>query len=121
MLQQLKNLFKRLIGKKEQKPPASPIEQKTPKYPPEFEEADRNLKAAKAQLERINKSLERRLNQPVPSASSIAKSLKIARIREKNLERRRSTLGYGLRGKFKPRPAFEKRLYDLSKKPKDDD
>lgn len=42
-----------------------------------------------------------------------------AYIRERNLERRRATMGHGLKGKFKPRPAHEKRTWKLDKKPED--
>lgn len=52
---------------------------------------------------------------------SIAKQLKIERIRRMNMERQRSTLGHGLSGKFfKPRSAFEKRTWRLDKKADDD-
>lgn len=44
------------------------------------------------------------------------KDLKINKIREANVQHRKDTLGYSLRGKFKPRP-YEKRLYQLEKKP----
>jgi len=39
----------------------------------------------------------------------------------KNRRRQRDVLGYGLKSKyFKPRPAYEKRLWKLDKKPSDD-
>ena len=40
---------------------------------------------------------------------------------EKNRMRQRATLGYGLKSRdFKPRSGFEKRQWDISKKPDDD-
>ena len=51
----------------------------------------------------------------------IRKRLKKEAIRSKNIERRRSTLGHGLKGKLKPRPAFEKKTWKLDKKMEDDD
>jgi hypothetical protein len=42
-------------------------------------------------------------------------------IAEKNLERQRNTLGYGVRGKFKPRPHFEKAQWKLDKKAGEED
>lgn len=46
------------------------------------------------------------------------KTMKIAAIAAKNRERQQNTLGFGLKSKnFKPRPSYEKRLYDLTKKP----
>lgn len=39
------------------------------------------------------------------------------RIAKQNQEREKAILGYGLHGKFRPRSAYEKKLYDLSKKP----
>lgn len=51
---------------------------------------------------------------------NIAKEMKIERIRAKNLERRRGTMGYGLSSKFfKPRPAYEKKNWRLDQKPED--
>ena len=42
-------------------------------------------------------------------------------IAQRNISRRRATLGHGLpRRSFKPRPAFEKRLWKLDKKAEDD-
>lgn len=42
-------------------------------------------------------------------------------IAQRNIARRRATLGHGLpQRSFKPRPAFEKRLWKLDKKAKDD-
>lgn len=48
---------------------------------------------------------------------SFLKDLKDTAIATKNVERRKNTLGYGIRGKFKPRPASEKKLWRLDKKP----
>ena len=40
---------------------------------------------------------------------------------ERNRMRQRATLGYGLKSRdFKPRSGFEKRQWDVSKKPDDD-
>jgi len=50
------------------------------------------------------------------------KTMKIAAIAAKNRERQQNTLGYGLKSRnFRPRPGYEKRLYDLTKKPGEDD
>lgn len=44
------------------------------------------------------------------------------KIAEKNRQRQRDMLGYGLKSRnFRPRPAFEKHLWDLQKKPEEDD
>jgi len=53
-------------------------------------------------------------------ARQIVKEFKVQNIRQKNIERQRSVLGYGLRGKFRPRPAHEKKTFDLRKKPEKD-
>ena len=43
-------------------------------------------------------------------------------IAKRNRERQQNTLGYGLKSRnFRPRPHFEKKLYDLTKKPAEDD
>lgn len=43
---------------------------------------------------------------------------KFEKIRKQNVERRKATMGDGLKSRyFKPRPAYEKRLFDLRKKP----
>jgi hypothetical protein len=45
-----------------------------------------------------------------------------AKIAELNRKRQKSTLGYGLKSRnFKPRSGFEKRQWDVSKKPDDVD
>jgi len=50
--------------------------------------------------------------------AAFKKRLREMEIAKRNRERKESTLGYGLKGRnFKPRPAFEKKLYDLTKKP----
>jgi hypothetical protein len=50
--------------------------------------------------------------------NKVRKELKQQRIAKLNEERRKATLGYGLNSRnFKPRPAFEKKLWDLSAKP----
>ena len=50
------------------------------------------------------------------------KTMKMAAIAAKNRERQQNTLGFGLKSRnFKPRPSYEKRLYDLTKKPGDED
>lgn len=42
-------------------------------------------------------------------------------IARKNEERQKATLGYGLKSRnFRPRPAAEKRLWNMSKKPVED-
>jgi len=48
------------------------------------------------------------------------KEIKISAIREANIQRQHNTLGHGLRGKFKPRPAYEKKMWKLDKKPEED-
>ena len=48
------------------------------------------------------------------------KGVKLQAIREANIQRRKDTLGYGVKGKFRPRPAHEKRLWKLDKKPEED-
>ena len=49
------------------------------------------------------------------------KEFKEARIAQNNLKRQKSTMGYGLKSRnFKPRPAFEKHLWNIQKKPEDD-
>jgi len=48
------------------------------------------------------------------------KEVKTSAIREANIQRRKDTLGYGLKGKFRPRPAHEKKLWRLDKKPEED-
>lgn len=59
------------------------------------------------------------VRQPV---RDVAKDIETMLIAKKNLERRQSTLGYGLptRG-FKPRSAHEKKLFKLEKKPDEND
>jgi len=43
------------------------------------------------------------------------------RVRAANVERQKSTMGYGLKSRnFRPRPASEKQLFDLRKKPEED-
>ena len=50
------------------------------------------------------------------------KSLRQEQIRLRNQEKQRNTLGYGLKSRnFRPRPAWEKKNFDLSKKPQDED
>lgn len=61
MLKELKRLFKRLIGKKEE-PPKPP---KPPEYPPEFEDAERQLREARQHLERARGYLPRRPRKAV--------------------------------------------------------
>lgn len=64
------------------------------------------------QLERLSKI------DPAEVSRSIVKAIKTQTIREANIKRQQSTLGYGLKSKnFRPRPAFEKKTFDLRKKP----
>jgi hypothetical protein len=53
-------------------------------------------------------------------ARQIVKEMHVQNVRERNIERQRSVLGYGLHGKFRPRPAHEKKTFDLRKKPERD-
>jgi len=53
-------------------------------------------------------------------ARRVVKDIHVQHVRERNIERQRSVLGYGLHGKFRPRPAHEKKTFDLRKKPEKD-
>jgi len=53
-------------------------------------------------------------------ARRIVKEMHIQDIRQRNIERQRSVLGYGLHGKFRPRPAHEKKTWKLHEKPEKD-
>lgn len=56
-------------------------------------------------------------HQTTPSQKQLLRQLHIA---EQNQERQKSTMSYGLKTRnFRPRPAYEKRLYNLQKKPED--
>lgn len=58
--------------------------------------------------------------QKFRSADELIKDLHTRKIAEKNVERQKSTLGYGLKSRnFKPRPAHEMRTFDIRKKPED--
>jgi uncharacterized membrane protein len=62
---------------------------------------------------------EKPVIKPEPPGQTIVKPIpiKYAQIAKQNEERQKATLGYGLKSRnFKPRPAFEKKLWDLSKK-----
>jgi len=49
------------------------------------------------------------------------RELEQGRIPKLNEDRRKATMGYGLKSRnFKPRPAYEKRLWNLSKKPEEE-
>lgn len=49
------------------------------------------------------------------------RALRNFEIAQKNRKRQQATLGYGLKSRnFRPRPAYEKRLWDLNAKPSDD-
>ena len=52
---------------------------------------------------------------------STFKELKNKEIAKRNVDKQKSTLGYGLKGSFKPRSSHEKRLWDLSKKIEEED
>jgi len=85
----------------------------------EIDDTDKELVAIGKRIETLKReALE--LARP-RDIRGIRKQLKIEAIAEKNLERQRSTLGYGLKSKFfKPRPAYEKKNWRLDKKPDDD-
>ena len=49
------------------------------------------------------------------------RQVKQAKIRAANVERQKNRLGSGLKPRFfRPRPAFEKRLWKLGEKPEED-
>jgi hypothetical protein len=61
------------------------------------------------------------LEHPRISPGTVSKVIRNAEIAQKNRERYKNTLGYGLNTKnFKPRGHFEKTQWDLSKKPNED-
>ena len=62
--------------------------------------------------------IEERFQERVHSSKKEAKQ---QAIRAKNIARRKATLGYGLKSRhFKPRPAFEKKMWKLDAKPEDE-
>jgi hypothetical protein len=70
----------------------------------------------------VNKNLDPNRERPNFRSSheiahQIVKEMHVQNVRERNIERQRSVLGFGLRGKFRPRPAAEKRLWKLHEKP----
>lgn len=77
-------------------------------------EVQRKIAETDRQLERLSKV------DPAEISRSIVKAIKIQTIREANIKRQQSTLGYGLKGKFRPRPAHEKKTWDMKKKPEDE-
>lgn len=63
---------------------------------------------------------EEKVFQP-HSIDDLRKYAQQQRIARQNEERQKATMGYGLKSRnFKPRPAHEKRLFDLSKKPEEE-
>ena len=89
------------------------------KYPKgtRIAEIQREIDERKQRIEEIDRQLERlsKVN-PTEVSRSIVKAINTQTIREANIKRQQSTLGYGLKGKFRPRPAYEKRTWDLKKK-----
>jgi hypothetical protein len=55
------------------------------------------------------------------TATEINKILRNMEIAKRNQQRQQNTLGYGVRGKFKPRSHFEKTQWKLDKKPSEED
>ena len=80
-------------------------------------EIQRKIDETKRQIEETDRQLERLSKvDPAEISRSIVKSINTQTIREANIKRQQSTLGYGLKWK-KPRPAHEKKTWDLKKKP----
>jgi len=60
-------------------------------------------------------------HKPMETSPKFNNKLMRNKIPELNKKRQEATLGYGLKSRnFKPRPAYEKRLYDLKKKPEEE-
>jgi len=114
----LKRFLKHLLGREKtevaipQKSPKSPsMEEKTVETQCKIDETRRRVDEIDRELERLSKV------DPAEISRTIVKSIKTQTIREANIKRQQSTLGYGLKGKFRPRPAHEKKTFDLRKKP----
>lgn len=99
----LLKLFRNLFHKKQKTKSTAEV---PPEYP-EIVEAQSNLRVARTHVN----NMDGILNEI---------SFKTRRIREANIQRRRNTLGHGLRGKFRPRPAFEKKTWNLDRKADED-
>jgi len=103
------NFLKKLFQKKKQ---SHDIEQQnTPQHPVTAIHHE-------AYLEPNRERLNFRSSHEI--ARQIVKERHVQDVRERNIERQRSALGYGLHGKFRPRPAHEKKTFDLRKKPEKD-
>lgn len=74
-------------------------------------EIQRKIEETDRRLDRLSKV------DPAEISRSIVKAINTQTIREANVKRQQSTLGYGLKGKFRPRPAHEKKTWDMKKKP----
>jgi len=75
-----------------------------------------NEKPARIDTKEEHSPLCRVMKNLYPEKTPRARNEEIAK---RNLQRQQNTLGHGIRGKFRPRPAFEKKLWKLDKKPEE--
>ena len=84
------------------------------------EQIQRKIDETKQRIEETDRQLERLSKvDPAEISRSLVKAINTQMIREANIKRQQSTLGYGLKGKFRPRPAHEKKTWDMKKKPEE--
>jgi hypothetical protein len=70
-----------------------------------------------ASVYEVRKEIETRVREDMEAW----RRLHVLSIARKNEERQKATLGYGLKSRnFRPRPAAEKRLWNMQKKPVED-
>lgn len=120
IIKRLKQLFSRkkktLETKAEpviRKPARDHVAELKAKFAREDKERQEHIDQLTREIDALNRA-------PIQPMRNIAKEMKIAAIRKKNLERRHGTMGSSLSSKFfKPRPAFEKKNWRLDEKPED--
>jgi hypothetical protein len=85
----------------------------------ESEEKERDDAIAQ-RLKELDEETER-IKPSKIAVHDVVKNMRIRSIADRNRQRQQDTLGFGLRGKFKPRSHYEKSLWKLNKKAGDKD
>lgn len=122
LIEWLKRLFKkRKPAPVKRKVDMLKVEEPTQSKQRETEDIDEQLSAIRARLEEQKREALDLARGSREIGRQLGKEIKREAIRRKNVERRRSTLGHGLKSRhFKPRPAHEKRLWKLDEKAEND-
>jgi hypothetical protein len=114
MFEKLKRFWKNLWG---DNLPPEPVRKQVEKEIPKEERSGVELWTNDV-ISRAPKVPPTASHKPMETTPKFKNELMRNAIPELNKKRQEATLGYGLKSRnFRPRPAYEKRLYDLRKKP----